>query len=108
MRDSAGGRLNARRLERLEAQRIAICTWHRARRARVVTEVVRRHQEMRMVLWYHGVGCVTAGALSLRVTGGHQPVKVELVGVALAVHLGHDGLVVVIPNEEFLISNCTS
>lgn len=90
MRVSAGGRLNARRLERLEAQRIAICTWHRARRARVVTEVVRRHQEMRMVLWYHGVGCVTAGALGLRVTGGHQPVKVELVGVALAVHLGHD------------------
>lgn len=104
LRGWAGCRKDRGGLERLEArsQRIAICTWHLniAGRAGVVSEVVRRHQQMRMILWYHGVSRVTAGALGLRVAGGHQAMKVELVSVALAVHLRHDGLVVVIPVGE--------
>ena len=50
--------------------------------------VVRRHEQVRLVL----VGRIGRSGLS----GGRQALEIELVGVAFAVHLGHDVLVVVI------------
>lgn len=92
-----------RRLQWLEAWSnwIAICTWHGDihwwRCASVAAELVRVHQQVWMVFWYHWVRSVAA--LCLGVTRRHQTVKVELVSVSLAVNLRHDWLIVVISGE---------
>jgi len=53
------------------------------------TGVVGRHEQVRLVL----VGRIGWRRLG----GGRKSLEVELVGVAFAVHLGHDVLIVVIP-----------
>ena len=66
--------------------------------------VVRRHEQVTLVL----IRCwVCAGGLC----GGGETLEIKLVGVSLAVNLGHDVLVVVIPGrrkEKEVMSVCVS
>lgn len=55
---------------------------------------------VRLVLVVRWHDCHVPLALGLSLTRRHQAVEVELVRVPLAVHLGHDVLVVVVPARK--------
>lgn len=60
-------------------------------RGQFCSVMVGRHKQIALVL---------VGWIAGRLSSGRQTLEVELVGVPLAVHLGHNVLVVIVPIRE--------